>query len=215
MSASSLIFHSKPEDPKKPRRSLHANPYGFAQWFIVRTRRTRTFGPFFEKRSLDFARGRASSPGEPRRFPSRTNLPAYRSRSPYRATVEKRWRNLAYDKRHKSRRLPPSVLLAYYVATHANQTNSLSEELSHQVQSILAVLQAAQRRSETVVEFNPMCSEDKLTDRWPADLTDQAIFVDELRPLPPSSNGCAAKSLSPKRRTSSKNCSVRSPRGRS
>ena len=33
----------------------------------------------------------------------------------------------------------------------------------------------------TVREFNPMCREDELTDRWPADVAEQRIFIDELR----------------------------------
>ena len=93
----------------------------------------------------------------------------------------KRWRNLAYDRRHKSRRLPPSVLLAYYVAKQANKTNTLSEELSHQVERMIATLRAAQSRGGTIVERNPECPDDVLTDRWPANLSDQRLFIGELQ----------------------------------
>jgi hypothetical protein len=49
----SLIFHSKPSDPKEPKRTLLANPFGFGQWFIARTPADEIFGLYFEKASLD------------------------------------------------------------------------------------------------------------------------------------------------------------------
>jgi hypothetical protein len=177
-----LIFHSKPKDPQEPKRSLHANPHGFAQWFIQQTPPDQTFGTFFEKRSLDYDRVRMLMEKRADAVPVPDHCPAFhKSRAVIALQLLKRWRNLAYDKRHKARRMPPSVLLAFYVATHANRTKSLSDELSHQVDSMVAILQAAQNRGRTVVEVNPMCQEDTLTDRWPADLADQRIFIDELR----------------------------------
>jgi len=107
--------------------------------------------------------------------------PAYqKSRAVIALQLIKRWRNLAYDKRHSTRRLPPSVLLAFYVATHANQTKSLAEELSLQVESMLAILREAHDRGQKVSARNPMCNDDILTDRWPEDLSDQAVFIREL-----------------------------------
>jgi Second Messenger Oligonucleotide or Dinucleotide Synthetase domain len=177
-----LIFHSKPEDPREPKLSLHANPHGFAQWFIRQTPPDQNFGTFFENRSLDYDRGRIPLEKRADAVPVPDHCPAYhKSRAVIALQLIKRWRNLAYDKRHPNRRLPPSILLAFYVATHGKQTISLSEELSHQVESMATILQAAQNRGRTVVEVNPMCHEDTLTDRWPADLTDQGIFIDELR----------------------------------
>jgi hypothetical protein len=76
--------------------------------------------------------------------------------------------------------LPPSILLAFYVASHANNTTSLAEELSFQVESILAIVQAAHGQGKKVFAQNPMCHDDILTDRWPEDLSDQAVFIREL-----------------------------------
>jgi hypothetical protein len=178
-----LIFHSKPEDPREPKLALYANPHGFAQWFIQQTPPDQNFGTFFEKRSLDYDRGRMTLlEKRADAVPVPDHCPAYhKSRAVIALQLIKRWRNLAYDKRHRNRRLPPSVLLAYYVATNANRTNSLSDELSHQVNGMIAVLQSAQSRGRTVVEVNPTCPEDVLTDRWPADLTDQRVFIEELK----------------------------------
>jgi hypothetical protein len=176
-----LIFHSKPEDPSEPKMSLYANPHGFAQWFITRTPPDQDFSTFFERRSLDYDRERAILSKRADAAPVPDQCPAYqKSRAVIALQLIKRWRNLAYDKRHKNRRLPPSVLLAFYVASHANQTTSLAEELSFQVESMLAVVGEAHNRGEKVFASNPMCREDILTDRWPGDLSDQAVFIREL-----------------------------------
>lgn len=176
-----FIFHSKPEDSSELRMSLYANPHGFAQWFIARTPPDQDFGAFFERRSLDYARERTILSKRADAAPVPEQCPAYqKSRAVIALQLIKRWRNLAYDKRHKNMRLPPSVLLAFYVASHANQTTSLAEELSYQVESVLAIVGEAHDRGEKVFASNPTCPEDILTDRWPADQSDQAIFIREL-----------------------------------
>ena len=177
-----LIFHSKPEDPREPKLALYANPHGFAQWFLQQTPPDQNFGTFFEKRSLDYDRSRmALLEKRADAVPVPDHCPAYhKSRAVIALQLIKRWRNLAYDKRHANRRLPPSVLLAFYVASHANNTASLAEELSFQVESILAIVQTAHNQGKKVFARNPMCQEDILTDRWPEDLSDQAVFIREL-----------------------------------
>lgn len=175
-----LVFHSKPEEPWA-KKSLFANPHGFAQWFIKQTPPDQDFGAFFERRSLDYDRERAILSKRADAAPVPEQCPAYhKSRAVIALQLIKRWRNLAYDKRHASRRLPPSVLLAYYVASHANRTKSLAEELSFQVETMLAVTGEAHNRGQKVSACNPMCNEDILTDRWPEDLNDQAVFIREL-----------------------------------
>jgi hypothetical protein len=175
-----LIFHSKPEEPWG-KKSLFANPHGFAQWFLSRTPPDQDFGTFFERRSLDYDRERANLSKRADAAPVPEQCPAYqKSRAVIALQLIKRWRNLAYDSRHEARRLPPSVLLAFYVAMHANQTKSLAEELSFQVESMLAIVGEAHDRGQKVSASNPMCKDDILTDRWPETLSDQAIFIREL-----------------------------------
>jgi hypothetical protein len=165
-----LIFHSKPEEPWAAK-SLFANPHGFAQWFISQTPLDQDFGAFFEKRSLDYDRERAILTKRADAVPVPEQCSAYqKSRAVIALQLIKRWRNLAYDKRHAK----------LYVATHANRTKSLAEELSFQVESMLAVIGQAHNRGEKVLANNPTCREDVLTDRWPSDLSDQAVFIREL-----------------------------------
>jgi len=109
-------------------------------------------------------------------------MPAYRkSRAVIALQLIKRWRNLAYDRRHKRLRRPPSVLVAYYVAENANRTRTLADELIYQVARMIATLDAAGQGQRVVREFNPTCPEDELTDRWPCDLAEQRVFLNELR----------------------------------
>lgn len=178
----SHIFHSKPSDTSEPRLTLLANPHGLGQWFLNKTPPEEVFSLYVEKAALDYDRARLQvmAKADADRVPAQ--LPAYRkSRAVISLQLIKRWRNLAYDRRHAMLRLPPSVLLAYYVALHANRTSTLADELIHQVECMIVALEAAERSHRTVQEFNPMCREDELTDRWPVDVAEQRVFIDELK----------------------------------
>jgi len=176
----STIFHSKPSDPDEPKMVLLANPYGFGQWFLKNTPVEEVFGLYVEKAAHDYDRMRIREKADADDVP--IQLPAYRkSRAVISLQLIKRWRNLAYDGRHPKLRLPPSVLLAYYVAVNANKTQTLADELIHQVDSITTTLESAQRSFRTVQESNPTCREDELTDRWPSGLDEQRLFIDELK----------------------------------
>jgi hypothetical protein len=175
-----FIFHSKPEDPREPKFSLYANPFGFSDWFTRMTPADEAFGVFFEKRSLDYARARMLAKADADKVPDQ--LPAYRkSRAVIALQLIKRWRNLAYDNRHAALRRPPSILLAKYVADNANRTQGLADELTHQVNAMLAIVAAADQAGRPVFERNPACPEDILTDRWPRSLEDQKVLFGELR----------------------------------
>jgi len=96
-----FIFHSKPSDPSEPKQALVANPFGFAQWFLANTPADEAFADFFERRSLDYDRMRLLEKADTAPVPQQ--MPAYRkSRAVIALQLIKRWRNLAYDRRHKS-----------------------------------------------------------------------------------------------------------------
>jgi hypothetical protein len=176
----SFIFHSKPSDPSVPKQTLFANPYGLAEWFNGRTIADEAFGRFFESRSLDYDRARLLEMRADT-SPVPAQLPIYR-KSPQVICLQliKRWRNVAYHRRHKGLRLPPSVLLTYYVGLHTSGSRSLTDELIYHVECLITKLAAAAAQYGLVDENNPMCEQDKLTDRWPGDRLNQQIFLDEL-----------------------------------
>lgn len=177
----SLIFHSKPSDPSVPKQQLFANPYGLASWFNGRTLFDESFGRFFENRSLEYDRARLAAM-KADTTPVPQQLPVYRkSRQVICLQLTKRWRNVAYDRRHPALRLPPSVLLTYYIGLHTGGHRSLTDELIHHIDAIIATLEAASEQMSIVNECNPTCEADVLTDRWPGDLANQQVFIDELK----------------------------------
>ncbi|RYG86002.1 MAG: nucleotidyltransferase, partial [Alphaproteobacteria bacterium] len=110
----SFIFHSKPSDPSVRRETLYANPHGLAEWFNGRVQADTAFGIFFEQRSLDFSKQMRVAKADTAPVPEQ--MPVYRkAKQVIVLQLMKRWRNIAYDRRHGSRRLPPSVLLTYYI----------------------------------------------------------------------------------------------------
>jgi hypothetical protein len=90
----------------------------------------------------------------------------------------KRWRNKNYDTREG--RSPPSVVLAYYVAKNAGRTTDLFSELQVQSDALYGVFVEAHQQQKLVSVHNPKCPADVFTDRWPADLSAQAVFIDDL-----------------------------------
>ena len=179
----SVIFHSKPEDPREPRKRLYANPWGFAEWFTAMTPAGAddAFAQYFERRSLEETRLRMMAEAAAEPVPDQ--LPAYRkSRALIALQLIKRFRNLRYERRPDLRR-PPSVLLCKYVADQANRTTTLADEVLHQATVMLAIFEGAQQAGRLVHEENPTCQADVLTDRWPASLEDQKHLIADLQEM--------------------------------
>ena len=70
-------------------------------------------------------------------------------------------------------RRPPSVLLTKLIGDNANQTRTLAEELEYQAGCMLARFEYEVSRNRKIVEVNPRCPRDVLTDRWPDLMDDQ------------------------------------------
>lgn len=174
-----LIFHSKPSDPAVRKQALYANPHGFAQWFLANTPADTAFGLFYERRSLDYNRVMLEFKADAAPVPEQ--MPVYRkSLAVIALQLIKRWRNLLFDRRYPGLRLPPSVMLAHYVALHANRSRSLTDELIIQVDALRTVLRMAELNGQLLHATNAMCAEDVLTDRWPGDRANQRILLQEL-----------------------------------
>ncbi|MER9444900.1 nucleotidyltransferase [Mesorhizobium sp. M0340] len=178
----SCIYHSKKLPSGYEKYIPLANPFGFADWFNSMTPPDAAFGRFFEQQSLDYNR-MLKSAMQADAEPVPDQAPAYRkSRAVIALQLIKRWRNLAYDARQPTLRLPPSVVIAHSVGLNANRTGSLAEELQHQVACLIVALEDAERRGGTYRACNPRCDpDDVLTDRWPENTFTQRIFIDELR----------------------------------
>ena len=177
-----LIFHSKPEEPWEPKMSLYANPHGFAQWFISRTPPDQDFGTFFERRSLDYDRERSDPVEARRRGAGARALP----RLPevacgHRAAVDQALAQPGL--RQAARRPAPAAVGAAGLLRGQRmptRRNRLRKSSASRSRACWPMLGEAHDRGQKVFASNPMCHDDILTDRWPADLSDQAVFIHEL-----------------------------------
>ena len=94
----------------------------------------------------------------------------------------KRWRNVLFVRRERAKlRRPPSVLLTKLIGDNANQTRTLTEELEHQAGCMLSRFEYEVSRNRKIVEVNPRCPQDVLTDRWPESMDDQKLMIDDLK----------------------------------
>lgn len=174
------IFHASERRITADDRRIIANPWGFAQWFKMRTPAERDFALAFEARAAAHAATIVLAEAEVEPVPD--HCPAHeKSMAVIALQLLKRWRNVQYDQRDG--RCPPSVVLAKFVADHANQTGTLSEELLHQARQMKLAFEQAQQRGELIVVRNPACESDVFSDRWPGSLQAQGVFVRDLATL--------------------------------
>jgi hypothetical protein len=175
----SHIFHHRPEEPASSGTRITANPFGFAEWFNQVTPRFRDFELFFEERSRAMDRlvvEAAETEDVPEPIPAYLKPPAVIA-----LQLMKRFRNVQYDKREG--RQPPSIMLACLIANFAGSSGRPYAELLHQAKKICAYFEACQRRGQLVHIVNPRCPEDVFSDRWPAGLDEQGVFLGDLKYL--------------------------------
>lgn len=173
----SYIFHHRAEEPSAPGKRIVANPFGFAEWFNVVVPRSAAFEAFFEERSLAMDRLlKAETETTPEPVPAYMKPPAVIAHQ-----LVKRFRNVRYDKRQGRR--PPTVMLACLMAQFAGSSGRPFTELLSQGRALAHYFGEHQARRQLVHVVNPTCPEDVFTDRWPADLQEQGVFVDDLRVL--------------------------------
>lgn len=161
----SIIFHACEEEPASKHYHKIANPWGFANWFEQQTPAVLAFA--------DELRKAETEPLPDPEALTDKSLPLVALQ------LIKRWRNKVYDQREG--RMPPSVMLAYYVGAAAKRRfATLLEELSYHVGNIQGTFAVATKAGNLVHVANPRCDQDVLTDRWPADLEEQKVFLADL-----------------------------------
>lgn len=167
----STIFHHRPEDGNNPGMRFTGNPFGFNEWFKLNTP-----PELMLKAAFDESRTYAAT--EP--LPEQVGMHGM-SRALASLQFAKRFRNLRYDRR--DRRCPPSVLLAKLVAQYKAREVRFAAAVLEHMRNLLDIFSGHQSRSSLIHEVNPACSADVLTDRWPNSLSDQALWISDLRHL--------------------------------
>lgn len=175
-----FLFHSPKPAPTPDDAALVANPYGFADWFSNMTPPEHEFAMAYaaREREYDALIFVAKADAEP--VPEQEEMQE-KSMAVIVLQLLKRWRTLRYASR--TGRCPASVLLARFVAEAAGQTHSLSEELLFQARSAHARILHAHRAGTLIDVRNPVCYADDFTDRWPTNLSQQAVFLADLDDL--------------------------------
>lgn len=179
----SLIFHHKPEDRSDATGYLlWANPFGFAEWFKALTPSTDAFRRYYANRLQKWSMselGRADAQMARDMEPVPEQAPTHeKSLAVIALQLLKRNRNVRYDKRDDRR--PPSVLLSKFGADAAVPAGSLFDQLLRLAQHTRREIGAAHQQNRLIRVTNPRCDDDVLTDRWPASLKDQEIYLGDL-----------------------------------
>ena len=173
----SNIFHHR--HPQNPGQRIVANPYGFAEWFKQVTP-DAGFAEQYAEKAHRYEASLLMKAAETDPVPPSESV-FLKSLAVVALQLLKRWRNVQYHRR--TGRKPPSIMMSKLVADAAGRTSTLFEELLHQAREMLAFFERSHQAGQRVHVENPVCPRDVLTDRWPADLGDQAVFVEDLRRL--------------------------------
>jgi hypothetical protein len=175
----SFIFHHRPEEPNTPGKRVVANPFGFAEWFNAVTPHSLAFEKAFESqsRAMDPLLEKAADTDEvPAQMPAYLKPPAVVA-----LQLLKRFRNVRYEKRDGRR--PPGVLLACLVGQSHTGMDRLFDELLSLARMLHGHFARYQQAGKLIHVANPRCPEDVFSDRWPAHLAEQAVFVRDLEVL--------------------------------
>jgi hypothetical protein len=172
----SAIFNHRPEEPGNPGFHVITNPYGFAQWVLQTLPRSVEFAEAYAELSRSYDQLIfAEAQQDP--VPDQANL----YQKPLDVIVLqliKRHRNIRYDRRQGRR--PPSIMLTKLVVDGSTPNSSLIDELHRQAIFIRQLFQNAHINNQLLFVCNPICTKDVLTDRWPANLQDQHLFIQDL-----------------------------------
>jgi hypothetical protein len=172
-----LIMHSPERAPTPRDIALVANPYGFAQWFLASTPPEADFARAFALREREYE---AALKADAEPVPKQEAVQE-KSLALIALQLLKRWRALRYAAR--SGRCPASVLLARWVGDAAGNSSSLLEELLFQARYMQATLLNDHDAGRLIDVRNPVCPADDFTDRWPSNLSEQQVFLNDLDDL--------------------------------
>lgn len=175
----SIVFHSKPEEPRHLDRLVPTNSYGFAEEFNRRCPPDFLFAEEYGRLARRLDRGMVVAKGESEDVPPHSSEVGAKSVTVVALQLLKRFPVLRYRNR-PGQRMPPPVMLSCLVLEAARPGRTISEALWESAVHIERRLRAAHDAGELIDIRNPRDAEDRFTDRWPATLDDQKRFIDDL-----------------------------------
>jgi hypothetical protein len=178
----SHIFHAKPEEPAALHRRIVMNSWGFCDWFNMQTPANLLFEQAYAKRALRFEKLRILADADVKPVPTHSTVEGGKSSSVVALQLLKGNRNLRYASR-KGQRLPPSVMMAAFAGQTVVPSGSIAGALDAIASAMLIALETAERNSQLIDVRNPVCRDDRFTDRWPESQTAQRIYIDDIKLL--------------------------------
>lgn len=191
------LFHFKPEGDERYHKEI--NPKGFADYFNDRVETSEIFRDQFDARrylvdgetyvematrtsseTSAFALVRADTQPLPIYVPLDQKSPRVVALQLIKRFRDKRFRR--HDN-HRSRRKPPSVVMATAALDAGHMTDSLFDEVIAIARHMRRLIQRAEQYVELFEVRNPAHYPDIFTDRWPQTRSDQQLWASDLQML--------------------------------
>jgi len=176
----SNIFHAKENTPPKEHYHVRANPHGFARYYDTQTPDEAAFRKDYAylQQSMHSRTFMFAEKAESETVPEQKTLKD--GKSPWTVALQllKRNRNIRYEKR--SGRMPASVMLSSIVAEASFPGASISKALEVIIERLGWKIQQAMNLNSFLEVCNPICRDDKFTDRWPSSMNGQQTYFDDL-----------------------------------
>lgn len=176
----SRIMHAPGPLPSSEDHQVSTDAYGFAEHYKAKTPIEPHVFRDFQRRWQMKDGVRADADVD--EVPDQTHF-GVKNMSTLALQLTKRFRNIRHDQKGRTGRMAPSVMLANYAARTATTGLTLSEALIRLCTAIIREIDLASSMRKLLVVVNPTFDEDVFTDRWPADITQQNEFANDLRDL--------------------------------
>ena len=176
----SSIFHAKREDAPHLHAEIPMNAYGFARWYSLRTPAEERFAKAYDARMHETYDLLAKADPIVHDVPEQTPLPV-KSVTTVALQLIKRFRNIWSVGRPG--RYPPSVMLSCHAGHAAVPGMALSDMVIRQARWTARAIDAAEAAGRLVDVRNPEMPDDRFTDRWPENRSQQKAFALALHDL--------------------------------
>ena len=173
-----VIAHAKQGWPNE-HRYVPMNAYGFCTWYNNRTPIEERFAIALN-RELYAKHGFAFDAAEVEEVPDQTPL-IVKSVTTVALQLIKRHRNILYA--DASGRMPPSVMLSCHAGHAAMPGMGLADMVMRQARWTARAIDQAARQNKLLNVPNPEFCEERFTDRWPENLSQQQHYASALNAL--------------------------------
>ena len=176
----SHIFHAKPEESRALDKRIVMNSFAFAELYNQRCPKDTKFEREYGRRALaQDIRFKQEADADSLEAPPYTTIVGGKSATTVALQLLKRYKVLRWLQRN--RRGPASVMLTSLALEVAHPGRTIGESLKVIGEHVLARLLQANDQGQLIRVANPRCPKDIFTDRWPADLTDQGLMIQDMQ----------------------------------